>query len=145
MRHEMNQTAEPTLTALLRQLGTDSTTLIRNEIALAKMEAHEVARVAAIEGAKLGAAIALAAVGGLALVAWLIMGLGNVIGQHYATAALIVGLILLTIGAILATRGMRGLRSGALKPVETIDTLQEDKRWVAQQVKEFKAEVSSRP
>lgn len=143
MRDETNRTAEPGLTALLRQLGAESTALIRNEIALAKLEAGEVARVAALEGAKVGAAIALAAVGGLAIVAWLILALGDVIGDHYATAALIVGCIFLAVGGFFAKRGIAVLRAGGLKPAETIETLVEDKRWAAQQLKEFRSEIAS--
>ena len=141
MLEEKNR-SEPGVTALLRQLGTDTTTLIRSEIALAKLEAQEMARVAALEGARVGAAIALAAVGGLAIVAWLILALGDLIGGHYASAAAIVGAVFLAVGGVLARKGMRGLRSGALKPAETIDTLQEDKRWAAQQIKQFKGEIS---
>jgi hypothetical protein len=144
VKDEGTRTGEPGVTTLLRQLGADSTALIRSEIALAKMEAREAARVAALEGAKLGAAIALAAVGALALVAWIILGLGDLFGDHYATAAAIVGVLFLIVGGVLASTGMKGLRSGALKPAETIATLQEDKQWAAQQLKEFKAEISAK-
>lgn len=140
--HEEKGRSEPGVTALLRQLGTDTTTLIRSEIALAKLEAQEMARAAALEGARVGAAIALAAVGGLALVAWLILGLGNVLGGRYATAAAIVGVVFLAVGGVLARKGMHGLKSGALKPNDTIQTLQDDKRWASQQLKEFKNEIS---
>jgi hypothetical protein len=145
LRDDTNRTAEPGLTALLRQLGTESTALIRNEIALAKLEAGEIARVAALEGAKVGASIALAAVGGLAIVAWLILALGNVMGDHYASAALIIGCIFLVVGGLFAKRGISALRAGGLQPEETIETLVEDKRWAAQQLKEFKSEIASHP
>ena len=132
---------DPSLTALLRQLGTDSSALIRSEIALAKLEAQEMARTAALEGAKVGAAIALATVGGLALVTWLILALGDVMGDHYATAAAVVGVVFLVIGGVLAKKGVDGLKSGAVKPDDTIQTLQEDKRWASQQVQEFKSHI----
>ena len=132
---------DPSLTTLLRQLGTDSTALIRSEIALAKLEAQEMARTAALEGAKVGAAIALAAVGGLALVAWLILAMGEVIGDHYATAAAAVGIVFLLVGGVLAKKGVDGLKSGRVKPDDTIRALQEDKRWASQQVQEFKSRV----
>jgi hypothetical protein len=141
---DMNRPAEPGLTALLRQLGADGSALLRSEIALAKLEAREVARAAALEGVKVGAAVSLLAIGALALVAWLILGIGNLIGDHYATAAAIIGLIFVAVGGVLAKRGTQGLRSGALKPDATLQTLQEDKAWAAQQLKEFKAEVATR-
>jgi hypothetical protein len=133
---------EPGLTTLLRQLGLETTTLIRSEIALAKLEAHEVARTAAIEGARVGAAVALVAVGALALVAWLILAIGHLLGNHYATAAAIAGILLVGTGALLARRAMRTLKSGALKPADTIAELQQDKRWASQQLSEFRSEIS---
>ncbi len=144
VHEDTTRSGEPGVTTLLRQLGEDSSTLIRGEIALAKMEAQEMFRVAALAGVKVGAAIALAVVGGLAIVTWLILGLGNLIGDHYATAALIVGVLFLAIGAVLANRGMKGLRSDALKPGETIETLQEDKAWAVQELQQFKAGVGSK-
>lgn len=142
LREETNRTAEPGLTALLRQLGAESTALIRNEISLAKLEAGEIARVAALEGAKVGASIALAAVGGLAIVAWLILGLGRVLGDHYATAALIVGCLFLIVGGVFAKRGITELRAGRLKPAETIETLVEDKQWAAQKTRDFRSNIA---
>jgi hypothetical protein len=145
MQGETNRKNEPGMTTLLRQLGMESGTLIRNEIALAKLEAQEMVRVAALEGVKVGVAIALAIVGGLALVAWLILGLGNIIGDHYATAAAIVGFVFLATGGFFANRGIRQLQSGALKPDETIETLREDKAWAAKEVRELTSEIRGDP
>jgi hypothetical protein len=138
----MNQ-SEPGVTALLRQLGADTTSLIRSEIALAKLEAQDVARTAAVQGARVGAAIALAAVGGLALIAWLILAAGHLIGDHYATAAALIGILFVAVGGVMARSALRTLRSGAMKPTETIATLQDDKRWAAQQIRELKRELSA--
>ncbi|MEO5509827.1 MAG: phage holin family protein [Longimicrobiales bacterium] len=135
---------EPGLTTLLRQLGADGTALLRSEIALAKLEAREIARVAALEGLKVGAAVALLAVGGLTLVAWLVLVIGDLIGDHYATAAAVIGLLFVAVGGVLAKRGVRGLRSGALAPDETIQTLLEDTAWAAQQLREFKTDITHR-
>jgi hypothetical protein len=141
--HDPTRPSEPGVTALLRQLGADSSTLIRSEIALAKLEAQEMMRVAALQGVKVGAALALVAVGGLALVAWLILGLGNLIGDHYATAAAIVGILFLAVGGVLASRGLKVLRSGVLKPDATFKTLQEDKQWAAKELQEFKTDIAT--
>jgi uncharacterized membrane protein len=132
------------ITALLRQLGADGAALLRNEIALAKLELQDVVRSATAEGARIGAAVALAAVGGLAVVAGLILALGHLLHDHYATSAFIVGAIFLAVGALLARRAVRGMKSGALKAGETIETLQEDKQWIAQEVRDFKHQISER-
>src|SRR4051812_28099659 len=136
--------SEQGITALLRQLGADGAALLRNEIALAKLELQDVVRSATAEGARIGVAIALAAVGGLAIVAGLILALGHLLHDHYATSAFIIGAIFLGIGAFFGRRAVRVMKGGALKPGETIETLQEDKHWLAQEVRDFKNQVRER-
>jgi hypothetical protein len=140
----MSNGNEQGITALLRQLGADGAALLRSEIALAKMEMQEVARTATAEASRIGIAIALAAVGGLAIVAGLILALGHLLHDHYATSAFIVGFIFVAVGGLLARKAINGLKSGALKPAATIETLQDDKTFIAAQVQEFKSDIAAR-
>jgi hypothetical protein len=120
----------PSITALLKRLGNESGELMRAEIALAKLEFRELARQAAVDGAKVGAAAALALVGGIILGAAGVLALGDALGGHYALAALSLGVLLLGIGALLARSGIRGMsrRSGA---GEALDTLKQKGAWAA--------------
>lgn len=123
---------------LLRRLGTDTETLLRAEVALAKLEFRELARQAALDGAKIGAAVAVAFVGGLAIVAWLVLALGDVLGDSYGIAALLVGIVLVLAGALLARSGMRGLQREK-GPKETVATLQEGKQWAQRELQELRS------
>lgn len=127
---------------LLKQLAGQSGDLVRNEIALAKLEMRDMGRQLARDSAKVGAAIALAAVGGLALVAAAIIGLGNLLGGMYALSALIIGAVFLIVGAVLARTGLEGLKSPP-KPEETVRTMQENREWASREAREFKEEIRS--
>jgi uncharacterized membrane protein YqjE len=128
---------------LLRQLADDGADLVRGEIALAKLEMKETARSFALDAVKLAAALALAWVGGLALTAFLIIGLGNLMGGAYWASALIVGVVLLAIGGLMAQRGIAGLQGNSIKPDATVESLQEDKRWASQEVRGLKESLKS--
>jgi hypothetical protein len=127
---------------LLKQLAGQSGDLVRNEMALAKLEMRDMARQLARDSAKVGAAIALAAVGGLALVAAAIIALGNLLNGMYALSALIIGVLFLVVGAVMARSGMEGLKSPP-KPDETVRTMQENKEWASREAREFKEEIRS--
>jgi hypothetical protein len=130
------------MTDLIKQLASDSGDLVRSEMALAKLEMRDMARQLAMDSAKVGAAIALAAVGGLSLVAAAIIALGNLLGGLYAVAALIVGVLFLAIGGILARNGIEGLKTPP-RPEETIRTMQENRDWASREAREFKEEIRS--
>jgi hypothetical protein len=137
-----NLTTEPQISELLKQLAGESGDLVRNEMALAKLEVREMVRQLAIDSAKVGAAIALAATGGLALVAAAIIAVGDLLGGMYAVSALIIGVLFLAIGGILAKNGVDGLKQPH-KPEETARTMKQNKEWASREVREFKQEIRS--
>lgn len=127
---------------LLRRLGSDTESLLRAEVALAKLEFRELAQDAALDGAKIGAAVAVAFVGGLAIVAWLVLALGDVLGDSYGIAALIVGAVLLLTGGLLARSGMKGLKRGKA-PRETVESLQKNKEWAERELRQLRSGLSA--
>jgi hypothetical protein len=133
---------EPQISELLKQLAGESGNLVRNEMALAKLEVREMVRQLAVDAAKVGAAIALAATGGLALVAAAVIAVGNLLGGMYAVSALIIGVLLLAIGGILAKNGVDGLKRPQ-KPEETARTMRQNKEWASREVRDFKQEMKS--
>jgi hypothetical protein len=49
-------------------------------------------------------------------------------------SALIVGLVVVAIGAVLLLRGRESLKPENLAPQRTVETLKEDKAWVQEQI-----------
>jgi hypothetical protein len=133
---------EPQLRDLLKQLASEGSDLMRNEMALAKLEMRDMAREVAVDSAKLGAALGLALTGALALVAAAIIGLGHALDGRFGLSALIVGAIMLVIGGLMARGGMAGLKNMP-KPDQTVQTMKANKQWASREMKEFKEEIRS--
>lgn len=132
---------EPHVRELLKQLATEGSDLMRNEMALAKLEMRQMAREVALDSAKLAASIGLSLAGALALLAAAIIGLGHVIG--YGLSALIIGAVILLIGGLLARGGIAGLRDMPKTPEQTVRSMQQNKDWASRELKEFKEEIRS--
>lgn len=129
--------AEPSLGDLFRELTQETTTLVRQEVSLAKTELRESARTVARRTAMLMVGGMLALVGFLVLTAFLVILLGSLL-LNYWLAALIVGAVYLLIGGGVAWSQAKQLGDEDLAPDQTIQTLKEDKQWAqneAQQVK----------
>ncbi len=139
--HDEGERSGESLSELLRQLGDDGTRLLRQEVALAKLELREM--VAGLVKDLIGLAVAgtLAVLGGLALTACLILVLGRfVFGGNYWLGALVVGGVFLIIGGIWALAAARGLGEN-LKPDATLTSVRTDVDWAKREARDFKREV----
>jgi len=127
------QKDERSIGELFGDLARDTGTLVRQEVALARTEiTHTAARAGRDIGVlAIGGAVAYA--GFLALVAAAIIGLAAA-GLDWWLAALIVGVIIAGIGAVLVQRGLGALRQEPLVPRQTIETLKDDVEWAKEQV-----------
>lgn len=116
---------------LFSDLTRDTTSLVRQEVELAKTEmSHKAARVGKDVGF-LAAGGAVAYAGFLTLIAAVVLVLGLAIPMWIS--ALIVGIVVAGIGAFLVMRGIDNLKNEGVAPKATIETLQEDKQWVQEQ------------
>ena len=131
---------QASLSSLLRRLGTDTAELVQAEIALAKLEVREMVKQAALDGAKMGAAAAVGFLGLLALLAWAILGLGDLLGGRHATAALIVAVVLFIIAALLAAAGRKGLQRAG-KPEQTRRSLEQDRQLARDHLRSVREEL----
>jgi uncharacterized membrane protein YqjE len=132
---------EPSIGDLFRQLAQDSTTLIRQEVALAKVEMRENVRAAVRDMTMLAIGAGIAALGALVLTAFLVLILGEALANYWL-AALIVGAIYLLVGGVMAWSNLRSLRDSELKPEKTIDSLKEDREWIQQEIREARRELT---
>jgi uncharacterized membrane protein YqjE len=134
-------TTEPSLGELFKRLSTDTTELIKAEMTLAKLEMREVGATLGRDASKIGIALALGLVGALAVATFLIIGLGDLF-DSYAFAALIVGLVLLGVGAYLARNATADIKRRGLTPKKTVQTLRDDASWAKEEGRAFKQEVT---
>jgi xanthine/uracil permease len=124
---------------LFRDLSTETVTLFRQEIDLAKTEISEkIAHVGAM-GRSLGIGAGLAAGGGLALLAALILGLTSLLSK-FMSPWVAMWLAPLVIGVALAGIGYAMIRSAldtnqSLVPRKTAESLQENKEWLTSKIR----------
>ncbi len=118
---------------LFGDLASDMATLVRQEVALAKVEITQKAKYAGrnIGYLVIGGAVAYAAL--LAIMAAIIMLLARVV-PHWGSA-LIVGAVVGGIGWLMIGKAMTALQQADLTPRETVETLKEDATWMKEQIK----------
>jgi len=117
------ETSEKSFGELFADLGRETTTLVRQEVQLAKAELV----VSAKQTGKLGAFVAgggvLAHIGVLSLVAAAIVALGTAI--PYWASALLIGALLVAGGAAMARYGQKKLEGTSVAPRKTIGSVKE--------------------
>ena len=114
---------------LLRQLSDQTTTLVRQEIELAKLEFREKGKKAGMGAGMFGGAGALGLYALGALTATIILALATFLPAWLA--ALIGTVVYAAIAGVLALRGKAQVKeAGPLVPEQAVDTTKEDVRWV---------------
>jgi hypothetical protein len=118
---------------LFSDLASDMSNLVRQEVALARVEmAQKAKRVGKNVGyLVVGGAVGYAAL--LAVLAAVIMLLDRVMPAW--GAALLVGVLVAGISWLLIGKAMSALQDTELTPRETVETLKEDAAWMKQQIK----------
>ena len=124
---------ERSLGDLFSDLSRETTTLVRQEVQLAKAELTQSATEAARGIGMLFAGGAVAYAGLLFLLLAIVFGLIEA-GWDAWLSALVVGLVVVAIGAILVLRARESLKPANLAPRRTIETLKEDQEWAKEQI-----------
>lgn len=127
---------ERSIGQLLKELRDETTTLLRQEVDLAKTEMGEKATRVGKNLGSLAVGGGVAFLGALALLAAVIYGLTSLLNQFMSVgvaiwlAPLIVGVVLAAIGYSLVQKALATLRQESLTPTRTTQTLQENKEWL---------------
>jgi uncharacterized membrane protein YqjE len=120
---------DESIAELVKRLADQTSTLVKQEIELAKAELTEKGRIAGAGAAMLGAAALVGLLAAGALTACLIALLQTAI-DHTWLAALIVALVYAAIATPLALRGRDRIRAATpAAPEQTIESVKEDVEW----------------
>lgn len=126
---------------ILRDLRDETSTLLRQEVDLAKTEMSEKA---ATVGSNLGSVAvggAVAFAGALTLLAALTLGLISLMSEFMSRdvamwlAPLLVGLVLAIVGYSLIKKALQALKQEGLAPKRTTQSLKENKEWLTSKMK----------
>lgn len=135
-RHMHNSGGDRSIGTLVSELSQETTTLLQQEIALAKTEMSE-------KVSQVSTALVSLALGGIVLFAGILVlldaavfGLSEVMPPDLTPwlPALIVGVVVAIIGAIMLQKGRSNLKTSNLMPQRTATSLQRDKNMVKEQV-----------
>ena len=127
------QRDERSLGELFAELGRETSALVRQEVELAKTELTQRAMRVGKDASIMGAGGAIAYAGFLAVMAAVILGLGQLMPLWLS--ALVVGLVIGAIGYLLIQKGRNNLKQADLTPRESIESLKEDTEWAKDQIK----------
>jgi uncharacterized membrane protein YqjE len=129
----MPEKEERSIGELIANLASETGTLVRQEISLAKVELGQ-------KATRIGSNIGQLAIGGAVAYAALLALLAGVIGllataMAWWAAAIVVAVVVGIVGAVMISKALDSLKRTELAPRQTVETLKEDAQWVKQQVK----------
>lgn len=127
-----NHNPELSLGALFTDLSSDLSTLVRQEIELARTETTEKVSKAVRSAGMLVVGGLVAYAGVIVVLIAIAILLGAI--MPYWLSALIVGVVVLIIGAVMANSGKNKLANLNVVPEKTVATLKEDARWAKEQL-----------
>src|SRR5687767_3162470 len=119
---------------LLRGILMDLRTLIREEIALARVEISQQAGRARTAAMSFGMAAAALAFGGTFLLIAIATGIAELLDWPVWAGFLIVAVLLSIVGFIALASGRKQLQAFHAVPVETVETLKENSEWIAKRL-----------
>lgn len=126
--------SDPSIGELFADLAKETSTLVRQEVALARTELSQKAGEVGKDLGFLAIGGAIAYAGLLAIIAAIVIGLAT-LGLPWWISALLVGLVVAGVGYFLVQRGLSALKRESLAPKQTLDTLKEDAEWAKEQAR----------
>jgi membrane protein len=140
--HAASAGAERPLGELFRALSRDASALVRQEFVLARAEVGQNVRSLARDAVLVVLGGFTALLGVLVLLAALVVGVGDLMGDRYALGALVVGVVLLAVGGGLALVGIKKAGETPLAPEETLATLRDTGDWARAEAQGFRAALA---
>ncbi len=129
----MQSRDDRSLGELFAELAQETSTLVRQEVNLAKVEMSQKASRAGRHVRVLAAGGAVAYAGLLVILAAVIVLVDNVMPLWLS--ALLVGVVVAVVGYLLVRRALEALKREDFAPRETMETLKEDQQWAKDQTR----------
>ncbi len=120
--------------SLIRGILMDLRTLIREEIALARVEIREQAGRARAAAVSFGIAAAALLFGGTFLLIALATAIADLLNWPVWAGFLVVAVLLSLIGFVTLSAGRKKLQTVRAVPEETISTVKENSEWIAKRL-----------
>ena len=131
---------ERSIGQLLKELTQESSTLLKQEVDLAKTEMTEKASRVGTNLGEVAVGGGVALLGAIALLLFVVNGLTSLLGKFMSPgiavwlAPLIVGGVLAAVGYSMIKKALATLKHESLTPQRTTQSLQENKAWLKQKI-----------
>lgn len=126
--------AGESIRGLIRGVLMDLRTLIREEIALARVEIRDQAGRAKAAALSFGIAAAALAFGGIFLLVAIATAIADLLNWPVWAGFLVVAVLLSIVGMVTLTSGRKQLSKVHAVPPETVSTLKENSEWIAKRL-----------
>jgi MFS family permease len=123
---------------LIRGIMADVRQLMREEIALARVEMREQAQRAKLAAIALGTAVVALAIGGVFLLVSLAVGIADLLDWPVWAGFFIVALVLCVAGMVMLSTGRKRLSNVRPLPEQTMQSLKENSEWIAKRLSSAK-------
>src|SRR5687768_5677379 len=131
-------TYQESIGGLVKGILGDLRQLIRDEVALARVEIREQASRAKLAASALGAGAAALVFGVIFLLVAIAMGTADLLDWPLWAGFLAVALLLSLVGLVMLSTGRRRLRSVHPVPEQTVQTIKENSEWIAKRLSSAK-------
>jgi MFS family permease len=131
---EPRTTQDDSLGGLIRGIMYDLRTLMREEIALARVEIREQVGHARAAAISFGMAAGALLIGGIFLLTAVAMGVADLLNWPVWAGFLVVAVLLSLIGFVALGAGRKQVRQVRAVPEETVTTLKENSEWIAKRL-----------
>lgn len=126
------------IAGLMRGILTDVRQLVREEIALARVEMRNQAARAKVAAVSLGAAVVALAFGATFLLIAIAAGIADLLNWPVWAGFLVVAVLLSIAGLAMLSTGRKRLRTLRPMPEQTVETLKENSEWIAKRLSSVK-------
>jgi uncharacterized membrane protein YqjE len=131
---ESHVVTDDSIGGLVRGILNDIRTLVREEIALARVELSEQAVRARAAAVSFGIAAGALTFGGIFLLIAIAFGIADLLNWPAWTGFLIVAIVLSIVGLVTLSAGRKKIRTVRPVPDETVTTLKENSEWIAKRL-----------
>lgn len=134
----------PSMGTIARELAEGLRNLMRSEIYLAKAETKQTVKAVSRQTAMAMGFGVLALLGILPFLAFLVIGLGNLLGGMYWLSSLIVSIVMLTIGGGAAIYSLRNIKKQDFTLPAFRDSLKDERGILNERIQEVSSATSNR-
>src|SRR3954454_15234264 len=137
---ERERKDERSIGQLLKELTQESSTLLKQEMNLAKTEMSEKASRLGVNLGEVAVGGAVAFLGAIALLLAAVYGLTSILNKFMSLgvavwlAPFIIGAVLAAVGYSLIKKALEALKRESITPQRTTQSLQENKAWLKQKI-----------